>query len=177
MALEVVGGAFLEEVFDKMYSREVKDFIQGKKFTEVLLKNVLKITLLSVNAVLDDAEEKQISNSDVKQWLGELKEAIYDAEDLLNEIKIEALSCKVEAEFGSRKRKFQESLIEVARALTDASDLIEFLIHQGAPKVVSCAYHRLCYYLPKHIHRAAVTCGRPEANPGQPDSSVLFGMI
>lgn len=108
MALEVVGGAFLsallEEVFDKMYSREVLDFIQGKKLTEVLLKN-LKITLLSVNAVLDDAEEKQISNSDVKLWLGELKEAIYDAEDLLNEIKTEALKCKVEAEFGSSTSK------------------------------------------------------------------------
>ncbi|XP_062016869.1 putative disease resistance protein At3g14460 [Rosa rugosa] len=108
MALEVVGGAFLsallEEVFSKMYSREVKDFIQGKKLTEVLLKN-LKITLLSVNAVLDDAEEKQISNSDVKMWLTELKEAIYDAEDLLNEIKTEALRRKVEAEFGSSTSK------------------------------------------------------------------------
>ena len=110
MALEVVGGAFLsallQEVFDKMYSREVLDFIQGKKLTGVLLKK-LEITLLSVNAVLDDAEEKQISNPEVKLWLSELKEAIYEAEDLLHEIKTEALRRKVEAEFGSSTSKVQ----------------------------------------------------------------------
>lgn len=31
--------------------------------------------------------------------------------------------------------------------------------------------------LTKHRYRAAVACTRPEANPGQPDSSVLLGMI
>lgn len=108
--MEIVAGAFaealLEEVFEKMLSKEVLDFIQGRKLTEGLLKK-LKITLLSVNAVLDDAEEKQISNQDVKQWLEELKEAVYDAEDLLNEIKTEALRCKVEAESGSSTSKVQ----------------------------------------------------------------------
>ncbi|BBH05177.1 NB-ARC domain-containing disease resistance protein [Prunus dulcis] len=111
--MEIVAGAFaealLEEVFEKMLSKEVLDFIQGRKLTEGLLKK-LKITLLSVNAVLDDAEEKQISNQDVKQWLEELKEAVYDAEDLLNEIKTEALRCKVEAESGSSTSKMFRKL-------------------------------------------------------------------
>ncbi|XP_070674036.1 putative disease resistance RPP13-like protein 1 [Malus domestica] len=101
MALEVVGGAvmsaFLQAVFEKMASPEVREFIRGKKLTQGLL-NKLEIMLLSVNVVLDDAEEMQISNSAVKHWLEKLKESVYDADDLLDEIKTEALSRKLEVE-------------------------------------------------------------------------------
>ncbi|KAF2323146.1 hypothetical protein GH714_033668 [Hevea brasiliensis] len=69
---------------------------EGKKLNSELLKR-LEITLLSVNVVLD-AEEKQIRNKNVKKWLEELKDAVYDAEDLLDEISTESLRCKVEAE-------------------------------------------------------------------------------
>ncbi|XP_070664161.1 putative disease resistance RPP13-like protein 1 isoform X5 [Malus domestica] len=104
MAVEVVGGAFFsaffQQVFQKMDSQEVKNFIRGKKLTDGLLKK-LRIELLSVNAVYDDAEQKQLSNPVVKQWLHELKEAVFHAEDLLDEIKTEALKRKMEAEFGS----------------------------------------------------------------------------
>ncbi|KAB2607082.1 disease resistance protein [Pyrus ussuriensis x Pyrus communis] len=102
--MEVVGGAFFsaffQQVFQKMDSQEVKNFIRGKKQTDELL-NQLRIKLLSVNAVYDDAEQKQLSNPVVKQWLHELKEAVFHAEDLLDEIKTEALRRKMEAEFGS----------------------------------------------------------------------------
>ncbi|RHN43868.1 putative P-loop containing nucleoside triphosphate hydrolase [Medicago truncatula] len=46
--------------------------------------------------VLDDAEEKQITNLTVKQWLDDLKNTIFDAEDLLNQISYDSLRCKVE---------------------------------------------------------------------------------
>ncbi|KAM1027089.1 hypothetical protein ACFX2A_040895 [Malus domestica] len=45
----------------------------------------LKLTLLTLHAVLNDAEEKQIVNPTVGSWLDELKHAVFDAEDLLNE--------------------------------------------------------------------------------------------
>ncbi|OMO70979.1 Disease resistance protein [Corchorus olitorius] len=101
MAGALVGGAFLsatlQVLFDRMASREVVDFLQGKKLGTVLEKK-LKPMLMSVKAVLDDAEDKQISNQNVKEWLSELKDAVHDAEDLLDEIAYEALRNKLESE-------------------------------------------------------------------------------
>ena len=86
---EAVGGAFLsaflDVVFDKLSTDEVVDFIRGKKLDLNLLEN-LKTTLRVVGAVLDDAEKKQTKLSCVNQWLIELKDALYDADDLLDEI-------------------------------------------------------------------------------------------
>lgn len=97
MAAELVGGAFLsaflQVLFHRMTSRQVVGYIQGKKLNDKLLKK-LKITLLSVNAVINDAEVKQFGDTLVKEWLLELKDAVYDAEDLWDEIATEALKCQ-----------------------------------------------------------------------------------
>ncbi|XP_040995107.1 putative disease resistance protein At3g14460 [Juglans microcarpa x Juglans regia] len=46
--------------------------------------------MLSVNAVLEDAEGKPDTNRNVKDWIDDLKDAIYDAEDILEETLINA---------------------------------------------------------------------------------------
>uniref|UniRef100_A0A0R0KM40 Disease resistance RPP13-like protein 1 n=1 Tax=Glycine max TaxID=3847 RepID=A0A0R0KM40_SOYBN len=107
---EAVGGAFLsaflDVVFDKLSTDEVVDFIRGKKLDLNLLEN-LKTTLRVVGAVLDDAEKKQIKLSSVNQWLIELKDALYDADDLLDEISTKSATrkkvCKVLSRFTDRK--------------------------------------------------------------------------
>ncbi|KAF3445197.1 hypothetical protein FNV43_RR14891 [Rhamnella rubrinervis] len=45
-------------------------------------------TLVYVQSILEDAEEKQVTDRDVGTWLSELKRVVYDAEDLLDEITI-----------------------------------------------------------------------------------------
>ncbi|OMP01092.1 putative Disease resistance protein RGA2 [Corchorus olitorius] len=101
MAGALVSGAFLsaslQVLFDRMASRQVIDFIRGKKLEKVLLMK-LKPALMSLKAVLDDAEDKQITNQSVKDWLCELNDAVYDAEDLLDEIAYEALRSSLESE-------------------------------------------------------------------------------
>ncbi|KAK7401023.1 hypothetical protein VNO78_12334 [Psophocarpus tetragonolobus] len=58
----------------------------------------MKGKLMALNAVLNDAEEKQITNPAVKAWPDELKDAVFDAEDLLDEINTDSLRIKMEGE-------------------------------------------------------------------------------
>jgi Leucine-rich repeat (LRR) protein len=99
MAAAFVGEAFLsasvEVLLNKIISHEFLDFFHTKDLDVSLLKK-LKITLLNLQAVLNDAEEKQIANSAVKQWLDELTHAVFDADDLLDEINTDALRFKIE---------------------------------------------------------------------------------
>ncbi|XVE68828.1 hypothetical protein DITRI_Ditri09bG0101300 [Diplodiscus trichospermus] len=99
MAEALVGGAFLsatlQVLFDRMASQEFVDFIRRRGLKKRLLKK-LKPALMSVKAVLDDAEDKQITNPNVKSWVAELKDAVYDAEDLLDEISTEALRSRLD---------------------------------------------------------------------------------
>jgi len=99
MAVALVGGAFLsasvQTLMDKLASKEFQVYITNKKLNVSLLRQ-LETTLLAFQAVLDDAEVKQINNLVVKQWLHELKDAILDVEDLLNQISYDSLRCKME---------------------------------------------------------------------------------
>ncbi|GMN71907.1 hypothetical protein TIFTF001_052742, partial [Ficus carica] len=105
MALELVGGALLSAslqfLFERIGSPEILSYL-GKKskksdFDELLSK--LKILFNSVSAVLDDAEHKQISrNRAVEAWLDDLQDAVFDAEDLYDDIEYDVLQLKVEAD-------------------------------------------------------------------------------
>ncbi|KAG5227239.1 disease resistance protein [Salix suchowensis] len=49
----------------------------------------LKRTFMTVQVVLKDAEEKQWKDKDIRIWLQDLKDAAYDADDVLDEFSIE----------------------------------------------------------------------------------------
>ncbi|XP_039040679.1 putative disease resistance protein RGA3 [Hibiscus syriacus] len=51
----------------------------------------LKRTVIRIQAVLLDAEERSVTSNLVKVWLDELKDALYDAEDLLDDVHTEVL--------------------------------------------------------------------------------------
>ncbi|PSS09945.1 Disease resistance protein [Actinidia chinensis var. chinensis] len=94
---EFVGAAFLsaalQVMFDRLASREFVNVFRGRKDGSKLLKK-LRLKLLELNAVLNDAEGKQITNPAVKDWLDELKDVVYYADDLVDEIATEALRCQ-----------------------------------------------------------------------------------
>ncbi|CDP14376.1 unnamed protein product [Coffea canephora] len=104
MAAALVGGsllsAFLQVLFDRMARPEFLNLFRNRKADDDLLKK-LKTSLLTVGAVLDDAENKEIRNQSVKKWLEELHDTFYQAEDLLDKINTEALRLKVESEYQS----------------------------------------------------------------------------
>ncbi|BAT89372.1 hypothetical protein VIGAN_06031600 [Vigna angularis var. angularis] len=106
--LETLGGALfgavLQVLFDKLDSHQVLDFFRGRNLDDKLLKK-LKRKLMDVNSVIDDAEQKQFSNSLVKEWLDEVRDVLYDAEDLLEQIHYEFFKSESEAELHASASK------------------------------------------------------------------------
>ncbi|KAM5552049.1 putative disease resistance RPP13-like protein 1 [Rosa sericea] len=99
MDVELAGGSllssFLSVLLDGIASAQLIDFIRRQEKTPGLLKK-LKMNLLAVNEVVDDAEERQIRYSAVREWLDELTDTLGHADDLLDEIRTEALRRKLE---------------------------------------------------------------------------------
>ncbi|XP_059436522.1 putative disease resistance RPP13-like protein 1 [Corylus avellana] len=89
--------AVLQVLFEKLLSPELLNFARryeglGKKLRK------WKKTLSKIQAVLDDAEEKQHTNRAVKLWLHDLRDLAYDVEDILDDLGTEALLCKLRGE-------------------------------------------------------------------------------
>ncbi|XP_047162166.1 putative disease resistance RPP13-like protein 1, partial [Vigna umbellata] len=105
MAAACVGGAllsaFLQVAFDRLASPKVLHFFRRRKLDEALLSK-LNIKMLSINSLADDAEQMQFRDTRVKAWLFAVKDAVLDAEDLLDEIDYELTKCEVEAQSESQ---------------------------------------------------------------------------
>ncbi|KAF3952853.1 hypothetical protein CMV_021636 [Castanea mollissima] len=102
---EAALSAFFEVLFEKLASSDVLKIFKQERLHADLKK--WKTMLLKIRAVLDDAEEKQMTSKLVKIWLDELGDLAYDADDILDECATEALRRKVNAEAATSKvRKF-----------------------------------------------------------------------
>jgi len=116
MAAALVGGAFLsatiQTIAEKLSSSEFRVFIKNTKFNYSLLAD-LKTTLFALQAVLVDAEQKQFTDIPVKQWLDDLKDTIFDAEDLLDLISYDSLRCKVENTPAGQLQKLPSSSTKI----------------------------------------------------------------
>ncbi|XP_042506774.1 putative disease resistance protein RGA3 [Macadamia integrifolia] len=83
-------------------------------------------TLITIQGVLEDAENQQVENKAVKSWLRRLKSVAYDADDVLDEFKYEALRLKMEKvrNFFSSSNPFAFRL-KMARKLKDINEVLD----------------------------------------------------
>ncbi|XP_065631803.1 putative disease resistance protein At3g14460 [Quercus suber] len=136
----IVGEALLSESVELLLdlaSQEVVKFIRGRKVSDTLLTK-LKTSCLTLSKVLNDAEEREITDTNVKDWVDELKDAVYHAEDLLDEIATEALRCQVEAVFVSCTSKvrnfistsFDQFGRKLESKIQEVVDKLEYLASQ-----------------------------------------------
>ncbi|KAK8469858.1 hypothetical protein PHAVU_004G007900 [Phaseolus vulgaris] len=154
MAAELVGGAllsaFLQVSFDKLASAQLLDFFRGRKLDEKLLGN-LNIMLHSINALADDAELKQFTDPHVKAWLFAVKEAVFDAEDLLGEIDYELTRCQVQAQYEPQTFTYKVSNFfnstftsfnkKIESEMKEVLEKLEYLANQkGALGLKECTY-------------------------------------
>ncbi|KAM6547030.1 hypothetical protein CsatB_027766 [Cannabis sativa] len=109
---ELVIGAFLSASFDflleKIASPYVEEFFKGKNesssvVSERLFK--LKSTFNCLAAVRFEVENKRIKNPAVEKWLGDLLDAVDDAEDFFGDIAYDAMNPNKADESKKEKRK------------------------------------------------------------------------
>lgn len=86
--------ASLQVVFEKLASPILREFgFQWGIDTEL---RKLGGTLSKIQAVVGDAEQRQIRDAAVKMWVDDLKDLAFDADDVLGEFATEALRLRLE---------------------------------------------------------------------------------
>ncbi|XP_058215819.1 putative disease resistance RPP13-like protein 1 [Rhododendron vialii] len=90
---EIFLGAFVNVLFEKLASGDLWNFARKERIHALLLK--WKRMLEQVEAVVADAEEKQVTDRGVNLWLEDLEDLSYDMDDVLDEFATEALRQKV----------------------------------------------------------------------------------
>ncbi|GKU88573.1 hypothetical protein SLEP1_g2823 [Rubroshorea leprosula] len=93
-----IADAMLSSLFDHIFERlfassEFLNFVRQEQVLSQL--NKWKNLLPKIRAILDDAEDKQTVSRAVKLWLSDLKDMVYDAEDIIDEIATEALRRRI----------------------------------------------------------------------------------
>ncbi|XP_062173925.1 putative disease resistance protein At3g14460 [Alnus glutinosa] len=124
--------------FERMASGDFIDLFRGRNVLDDRLLTRLKIKLLSVNAVLMDAEDKQFTRPDVKVWVDAVYDSIYDAEQVLDEISTKAQQRKLDAEFGNFGSKVRNSISrstsrfvkKVEKQIEELLGTLDFLVDQ-----------------------------------------------
>ncbi|KAI5435143.1 putative disease resistance protein RGA1 isoform X1 [Lathyrus oleraceus] len=94
----------------------------------------LSPTLDLIKAVLEDAEQKQITDGSIKVWLQQLKDAVYVLDDILDECSIE--SSRLRGSINPKnlifRRDIGNRLKEITRRLDDLADSKnKFLLREG----------------------------------------------
>ncbi|CAA2980125.1 disease resistance RPP13 1 [Olea europaea subsp. europaea] len=90
---EVFIGALITVLLDKLASGELMKFLRGVGIDAQLKE--WRETLLMMEAVLNDAENKQTANRAVKEWLKNLEDLAYDLDDLVDELNTEVSRRKI----------------------------------------------------------------------------------
>ncbi|XP_054791090.1 putative disease resistance RPP13-like protein 1 [Prosopis cineraria] len=149
---EVLVGAFLsaaiEALLKRLASRDILDFLRVKRLQDGFLLNKLDLTLNSLNKVMEDAEERQYRDPRVKHWLDELRDAVFQAEDLLLEIATEASRRKLQLELHPTTGKLRNHLTSIVKSFekkieTRVQKLVgylDFLENQRTPLKLKDGY-------------------------------------
>ncbi|MED6185464.1 hypothetical protein PIB30_057297 [Stylosanthes scabra] len=94
MAAKLYGGAYLsffvDAILDNLSKILEDDSVLNGNYSAMEFLQRLENCLLDVAPVLDDAELKQFTDKRVKRWLADLQDALYSADDLLDELTTKA---------------------------------------------------------------------------------------
>ncbi|XP_057742587.1 putative disease resistance protein At3g14460 isoform X2 [Arachis stenosperma] len=170
MAEKLYGGAYLSPlvntVLDNMSSILEDDSVLYGNDSSLELLGRLQSCLYDVGPVLDDAELKQFTDKKVKKWLVDLQDALFMADDLLDELSTKAAIDTTQREPGNSSSwsRLVDSYIEdsgdlekIVRRLESVVARKNFLRLKESAKVdMSWRIPSTCLVEPSEI------CGRKE---------------
>uniref|UniRef100_A0A0D9V6X1 Uncharacterized protein n=1 Tax=Leersia perrieri TaxID=77586 RepID=A0A0D9V6X1_9ORYZ len=107
MAAEAILGAFMQTLFQKL-SEATLDHFKSWRGMHGKLES-LSHTLSQLQAFLDDAEAKQLTDASVRRWLAKLKDITYDLDDLLDSYSARSMYMKQRQITFSTKASFHSS--------------------------------------------------------------------
>ncbi|XP_073104320.1 putative disease resistance protein RGA4 [Elaeis guineensis] len=99
---DVLLSALLPVVMEKATDRLLPQFGVIWGMEEKLEK--LERTLSVIQSILGDAENRQVKDPAVKRWLAALKDAAYEADDILDEFNVEAMRRKTQIQIDMSKK-------------------------------------------------------------------------
>ncbi|XP_021894961.1 putative disease resistance protein At3g14460 [Carica papaya] len=166
--------AFLFTSFEVMLERinacgELLEVFKGPKLSALLKR--LKKPLLTIKPVLNDAEHKEDLDTAVKHWLNDLKDAFYQAEDVLDEIYTEALQRKLEAEEGGIMTRVRSW--KLLASPTSLNKTIEYKIKTIVQRLEGLIKHIDPIGLREYSNRRSFH--RPQVSPALADHTRIFG--
>ncbi|XP_028943752.1 putative disease resistance RPP13-like protein 1 [Malus domestica] len=111
MAAENFLVAFLQVLVDKLAQREVFKYFGLVKGIDQILKK-WSATLSAIGAVLNDAEERQLTaeSNALKLWLDDLRDLAFDAEDVLDKYHTKMLKRQIQHAHSSTTSKAWKSI-------------------------------------------------------------------
>ncbi|PWA77150.1 NB-ARC domains-containing protein [Artemisia annua] len=86
---EVIVSTLIEAIFQKLANEAVKQVVRAKGIHSELKK--LGRTLSRIQALLNDASDKEITNEAVQVWLNDLQHLAYQIDDILDDLATEAM--------------------------------------------------------------------------------------
>uniref|UniRef100_J3L524 Uncharacterized protein n=1 Tax=Oryza brachyantha TaxID=4533 RepID=J3L524_ORYBR len=92
MAAEAILGAFMQTLFQKLSEATLDHFKSWRGIHGKLER--LSHTLSQLQAFLDDAEAKQLTDASVRGWLAKLKDIAYDLDDLMDSYSAKSMYMK-----------------------------------------------------------------------------------
>ncbi|GKV39826.1 hypothetical protein SLEP1_g47542 [Rubroshorea leprosula] len=121
-----VGAALLSVTFELLLSKlnsSVSEWVKLPKKVRSEMQNWSSL-LPKIGALLEDAEEKQETDRQVKLWLADFRDLAYDMEDMLEEVEIDAKRSELIAKANASTSKPQKLICpklfnKVPRFMTD----------------------------------------------------------
>ncbi|XP_057511549.1 putative disease resistance RPP13-like protein 1 [Actinidia eriantha] len=132
---EIFLGAVIQVVFDKLASSEMLNFFHRERIHTQVMN--WRRTLLEIRAVLDDAQEKQITDNLVNLWLEELQDLAYHLDDLLDEFSTEALRYKLIENSQSSTNKVRALIPTCCTRFNLGSDIFDFKMRSRIKEITT----------------------------------------